>query len=120
MKEIPTALKEKIFQVISGQTELADFESWLYQQADLAKRLDEEFYFELYSFNYKQKDARYLFKQALKKHFNEVEFRLSQLMVILKGLASSDKLNEDLLTEIHKIWLNEGYKFLEPLVFLLL
>lgn len=117
MKKISSALKEKIFKVITGQADLAAFESWLYQQKDLFSRINEEFYFELFSFNYKQKGARYLLKEALKKHFNEVEFRLSQLMAILKELSLTDQLNEDLLTEIHDIWLKKGYEFLGPLVF---
>jgi hypothetical protein len=57
--EISEEVKMKVFRVFDRLETLKGFEEWLYQQEELAERMNENFYLELFCFNYNQKDSGY-------------------------------------------------------------
>jgi len=80
-------LKHKVFKVADRQSSVADFEQWLYDQSDLFGRIEDPLIFELYDFNYKQKEAQYVFRHLIFKFFSEKEFMEWKILDNLNILA---------------------------------
>jgi hypothetical protein len=51
------AIKSKLFNAAKSKENLKSFEVWIYTDKALSERLEEEFIFNLYEFNYNQTDA---------------------------------------------------------------
>ncbi len=64
-------LKEKIFKVM--ESDLKHFENWLYDQIDLSEQMSESLIFELYNFNYNQRNAHFEFNDLFLSFFNQKE-----------------------------------------------
>ena len=104
-------LKEKIFQVIEEQADIKEFENWLYQQSDLAEMMDQDLILELFSFNYNQNAANYIFKNSLLPYFDKEEFAHWKIMANLSDLVSGNGNTERILADFNDMSL-EAYPFL--------
>jgi hypothetical protein len=69
--EIMQDLKENVFKVLEDQMSLEDFERWLYNSEELQNLMTEDVVLEACTLNYKQRDAKYQFKKAIFKYFDE-------------------------------------------------
>lgn len=102
-------LKKKIFQVIEHQLKLEDFESWLYEQNDLADRMSEEFILELYDFNYNQRGAFYLFKEKFLAYYDFNEFLEWKVIANLKDLSNGCENPERILQDFLELGYEEFF-----------
>lgn len=93
-------LKIMIFQAVENQFPLGDFESWLYKQEELSEQMSENLVLELYSFNYKQKDAKHTFKAVILPYFEKEEFMRWKIKVNLQDLINGRNVN-DILSEFY-------------------
>ncbi|MDN5214955.1 hypothetical protein QQ020_22940 [Fulvivirgaceae bacterium BMA12] len=107
-------LKEKIFQVIEEQLGIKEFEDWLYQQNDLAEMMDQDLILELFSFNYNQNAANYIFKNSLLPYFDQEEFANWKIMANLNDLVIGRGNTERILADFNDMSLEE-YPFLTDL-----
>lgn len=89
-----------IFQTVENQLPLADFESWLYSQEELSEQMNENLVLELYSFNYKQKDAKHAFKALILPYFEKEEFLRWKIKVNLQDLINGRNAY-DILSEFY-------------------
>ena len=107
-------LKEKIFQVIEEQADIKEFENWLYQQSDLAEMMDQDLILELFSFNYNQNAANYIFKNSFLPYFDQEEFANWKIMANLNDLVIGKGNTERILADFNDMSLEE-YPFLTDL-----
>ena len=107
-------LKEKVFQVIEEQVGIKEFENWLYQQSDLAEMMDQDLILELFSFNYNQNAANYIFKNSFLPYFDQEEFANWKIMANLNDLVIGKGNTERILADFNDMSLEE-YPFLTDL-----
>ena len=107
-------LKNRIFRTIEKEIELQDFEAWLYEQNELAERMDEELILELFSFNYGQKGACYEFERKFLGYFEKEDFTNWKIIANLEMLRKGSNESERILWNFNDLS-EEGYSFLKPL-----
>lgn len=112
--EIRQDLKENVFKVLEDQMSLADFERWLYDSEDLQNLMNEDVVLEAYTFNYRQRDAKYQFKKAIFKYFDEEEFLLWKVKANLTDLIANRNDRDRILYDFYYLG-DDGYIFLQPL-----
>src|SRR5687768_9957675 len=109
--EIPQYLKENVFRVLEDQMPLEDFERWIYESEELQNLMTEDVVLEAYTFNYKQRDAKYQFKKAIFKYFDEDEFLLWKVKSNLRDLIADRNDRDRILYDFYYLGY-DGYTFL--------
>lgn len=106
-------LKIKLFRVKNLQEDIHEFETWLYQQDDLAEKMNEDFYLDLFAFNYHQADVLDHFIKMLDNCFSKSEFLCWQIKENLKRLITDQHAVEPILYKFRM--LSYKYDFLKEL-----
>ncbi|MBL0741423.1 hypothetical protein [Chryseolinea lacunae] len=104
---LPEELKQNIFKVIEEQLPIKVFEHWLYGSVELSERMGEALILDLFSFNYNQRRARYEFKKALLKYFDEDEFLLWKVKANLQDLVDERETRDRILDDFYSLGLND-------------
>jgi hypothetical protein len=112
--EIMQDLKENVFKVLEDQMSLQDFERWLYNSEELQNLMTEDVVLEAYTLNYKQRDAKYQFKKAIFKYFDEGEFLLWKVKANLTDLIANRNERDRILYDFYYLGY-DGYTFLQPI-----
>jgi hypothetical protein len=112
--EIMQDLKENVFKVLEDQMSLEDFERWLYNSEELQDLMTEDVVLEAYTLNYKQRDAKYQFKKAIFKYFDEDEFLLWKVKANLTDLIANRNDRDRILYDFYYLGY-DGYTFLQPI-----
>jgi hypothetical protein len=112
--EILQDLKEYVFKVFEDQMSLVDLEKWLYDSEDLQHLLNEDVVLEAFTFNYRQRDAKYLFKKVIFKYFDEEEFLLWKVKANLTDLIANRNDRDRILYDFYYLGY-DGYTFLQPI-----
>lgn len=115
MKNVPKYLTDQIFAALAGAQSLEEFELWLYQQNDLAERMNERYLLDLFAFNYKGKDALYDFRALIKSYYREDDFMKYLIKGMLLKIAHCETLQGDTIEEINSLWRYNDLDFLRPL-----
>jgi hypothetical protein len=93
---------------------LEDFEKWIYDSEELQNLMNEDVVLETYTFNYKQPDAKYQFKKAICKYFDEDEFLLWKVKSNLRDLIADRNNRDRILYDFHYLGY-DGYTFLQSI-----
>jgi hypothetical protein len=112
--EILQYLKENVFKVLEDQLPLEDFERWIYDSDELQNLMTQGVVLETYMFNYKQPDAKYQFKKAVFKYFDEEEFLLWKIKANLRDLIADRNDRDRILYDFYYLG-NDGYTFLQSI-----
>jgi hypothetical protein len=112
--EILQYLKENVFKALEDQMPLEDFERWIYDSEELQNLMAEDVVLESYTFNYKQRDAKYQFQKAIFKYFDEDEFLLWKVKSNLRDLIA-DRNNRDRILYDFYYLSHDGYTFLQAI-----
>jgi len=100
----------RIFKVIEKQTEIKEFEKWLYSEETLVDQMDNELILELYSFNYNQRGVDYEFSKLFLSFFDEKEFIDWKIIANLETLSERCNTPERILGDFYD--LIDVYSFL--------
>jgi hypothetical protein len=76
-------IKLRFFRALSGDLTIDEFEQWVYQSDELKQALTEDFHFELMSFGYKQRGARFELTKILNKLIDIGEYETWKLKRLL-------------------------------------
>ncbi|MBO9581274.1 MAG: hypothetical protein J7498_10330 [Sphingobium sp.] len=68
MSNVPDARLKKLWAFVRGDVEQAEFEAWLYQDAELEDLLGTDLRWQLVSCDFKDRDATWQVQQALRDH----------------------------------------------------
>lgn len=116
MKDSPKYLIDKLTDVTVGYLAISDFEKWLYAQNNLMDQMESnEFYFDLFEFNYIDKGAKYNFRKLILDKLDKNQFRSLEIIKALQLLFQDNVLNRSLLNELHELYRYEDIKFLKSL-----
>lgn len=107
-------LKENVFKVLEDQMSLEDFERWLYDSEELQNLMTEDVVLDAYTLNYKQRDAKYQFKKAIFKYFDEDEFLLWKVKSNLRDLIANRNDRDRILYDFYYLGY-DGYTFLQSI-----
>ena len=113
MREIPKYLLEKMVSLVQGSLSVEQFEMWLYEQDQLANQMEtDDVIFEIYSFNYGQKGAKFVFERLMKKYLGEKYFQTYQIKKSLEDLIKDQSNLLSIVDEFYYLSMNDGYEFL--------
>jgi hypothetical protein len=118
MKNVPVYLTIKIFETINGLVKIEEFEQWLYSQDELAARMDESLFLELYIFNYKQKFALSIFERMINDFYDQKEITKWMIKSYLKRIITSSEFEDHILSKFYRMWSYDDLSFLRPLAML--
>lgn len=104
--------KKNVFKALEGYTSLGEFESWLYKSEALLDLMSEDVVSEAYTFNYRQRDAKYQFKKAIFRYFDKDEFLLWKVKSNLRDLVGN-RSNRDRI--LYDFLAYDGYHFLQSI-----
>ena len=107
-------LQENIFKTVLGIMQIKEFESWLYQESELIERMDEEFIFELFDFNYNQLRALYEFETKFLSYYDVTDFIEWKILCNLERLSIGCDEPEIMLNDFSDLVL-DGYSFLSEI-----
>lgn len=109
--KLPAPITQYIYQTLSGNVSLQDFEQWVYASKELEAFLSADDYLDLISLNYRKDGAVHALHRLLSKHVDLGDFERYKL---LEMLAETRQQNENLpylLMEFYALYCR-GYKFL--------
>lgn len=93
---------------------LEDFERWIYDSEELQNLMTEDVVLDAYTLNYKQRDAKYQFKKAIFKYFDEDEFILWKVKSNLRDLIANRNDRDRILYDFYYLGY-DGYTFLQSI-----
>jgi len=101
-------LKEKVFSVLLGKIGINEFESWLYNEENIIKSIEEDaFIYDLITINYKKENAiSFLREVAFKK------FQYEEYITLLIGINCKKILTLNKWDSIYKVF-NEIFRFFD-------
>lgn len=105
---ILTDFKLNVFKVLEGYMPLSEFEEWLYKSEELDELMTLDIVLEAYSFNYKQRDAKFAFKEVIFRHLDEDEFLLWKIKSNLGELINGSDRVESIVIDFYKLG-GKGY-----------
>lgn len=106
--KILSKLKRKIFSILLEKIEINEFETWLYNNDDIIKLINEDnFIYDLVTINYKKKDAISLLQKVV---FKKLEYEEYIILVIERNCKKILELNE--WNSIYKLF-NEIFGFFD-------
>jgi hypothetical protein len=100
-------LKKMVFKTIEDHLPLKEFETWLYDQEDLANQMKEDLIIELFTFNYNQNGAKYAFKNTFLNYFDKEEFMLWKVKTNLQDLIDGRETRDQILNDFYWIEYDE-------------
>ena len=119
--------KSKFFEFLNGELKISGLETWLYSTPELENDLDKELYFELISFNYKDKNSQgQLTELILDRTVTEGEFLTWKIKRLLKRFIETPAETKTLLDQFYNLStdaynsrreVSPGFKFLRHLGF---
>lgn len=107
-------IKTPIYQFFNDEISLETFEKWIYTTPELEIALGEELYFELISFNFRQKDAKHILQDLLHSSINFGECETIKLLHLLKEAKQRSPNLLNILVRFYHYSCN-GYDFLTEL-----
>lgn len=106
--KVLTELKEKIFSVLLKQTNIIDFENWLYNKNEIIELIDKnKFVYDLITINYKKENAYQLLKNKVFEKFNYEEY-----IILVIGINCKRILHENNWESIYNLFY-EIYDFFD-------
>jgi hypothetical protein len=114
MKELPTAIKQTFFDMMSGLIPIEDFEQWVYSSQELEASLAADDYLALISLNYKKSGAKYELFKLLQSFTNAGEYETLKLTRILYKAKIRDVNLPGTLEQFYDLYCH-GYDFLRKL-----
>lgn len=103
-----TDFKINVFKVLEGYMPLSEFEEWLYKSAELHELMTLGIVLEAYSFNYKQRSAKFAFKEAIFRYLDEDEFLLWKIKSNLGELINGSDRVKSIVIDFYELG-NKGY-----------
>ena len=116
MNEIPTNIQEELFKTWLEKELLPNFEKWIYESTELKENLNPNFYYELLSFNYKQKNAHPELKKLIESQIIQSDV---EKWKIAKDLLNAKNRTENYSKSIRNFYslYCKGYDFMDNLAF---
>lgn len=96
---------------LNRELSIEDFEQWVYSNRDLEKQLKSKDYFDLLSFNFKQKDADYELRKRLEQHISLLDFDNWHIRRLLNDLITEERDPVDVIKHLYDLYCS-GYGFL--------
>jgi hypothetical protein len=90
MNKLTDTIKIMFFRLLDGDMLVKDFEQWIYESSDtLESELQTDFYLDLISFDYNQKDSFRQLQEKIKIHIDANEFNIWRTKRLLTDIIES-------------------------------
>ncbi len=114
---LPVAIKEKTYAYLNNEIDIANFEQWVYANADeLEKELDDETFFWLISFSYNQAGAKQTLSLWLGERIDKADYEKYRLLYLLYKTLDPQTAKIEMIEQFYDLYC-KGYYFFDTLAF---
>ncbi len=104
MRTISDDYKIQFYRYLSGDSSVSDLENFIYRQSDLERQLDDETYFNLINFNFKDKKTNKLEEFLLGRIIDEGQFETWKLKTILSNFLTDTTKVDRYLDQLYHLY----------------